>query len=323
MPIEIHTPLLKVSSLRKFFRISNSRIPILDAISFELGLGEILGIGGESGCGKTTLGKTLLHLIEPTSGKIEFQGLDLSQLSPTEMRAQRQHMQMIFQNSADAFNPRFTVKDILAEPFIIHRLHRQVDLNEKISTLLNQVGLDTHYLKRYTHELSGGQKQRLAIARALALRPKLIICDEPFSALDASIQLQTMQLLTKLQKEFKLTYILISHDLSAMRNFTHRLAIMYLGQIVEIGPSPAVYDQPQHPYTQALISAIPITNPKLERLRKPVILKGELPNLLQKPQGCPFQTRCPHATDICRQVKPLLQEITHQHFVACHLRLKV
>jgi len=320
MSNKLESFLLEVTQLKKNFRIHKQNISILDGISFTLAPGETLGIGGESGCGKSTLGKTLLNLTPPSSGSVKFEGVELTQLSPRAMQAQRRHMQMVFQNSTESFNPRFNVKEILSEPFIIHGLSDKANLTKKALHLLKLVGLEKEFLTRYVHELSGGQNQRIAIARALALEPKLIICDEPFSALDASIQLEIMQLLTKLQKELGIAYILISHDLSTLRNFTQRLAIMYLGNLIEIGPSNSVYDHPAHPYTEALVSAVPIPDPHLERLRKPVVLQGELPNLLQMPPGCPFQTRCPYTMDICRKVNPSLQEIHPGQFVACHLK---
>ncbi len=317
---QLSHPLLQVKNLEKTFQLGKKTVSIVNHVSFDLAPGEILGIGGESGCGKSTLGKTILQLLTPSSGSVLLNGVELTELSPARMRIQRRHMQMIFQNPADSFNPRFTVKDILSEPFKIHGSDQAGKEGKSIDLLLEQVGLGSDFLKRYPHELSGGQKQRVAIARALALKPRLIICDEPFSALDASIQLQIMQLLKQFQQQLNLAYILISHDLSAMRHFTQRLAIMYLGEIVEIGPSQQVYEHALHPYTQALISAIPVPDPQVERLRKPIVLKGELPSLLHKTVGCPFQMRCPYATEVCRKVKPSLQEIGPKHFVACHLK---
>lgn len=313
------SPLLEVVKLRKNFKMGRHVVPILRNVSFSLAPGEILGIGGESGCGKSTLGKTLLRLIEPNGGSIRFEGQELLSLSKKELQKQRGQMQMIFQNPAASFNPRFRIKDVLAEPFIIHQ---QSYSTAQLTALLQQVGLESGLLERYPHQLSGGQKQRVAIARALALQPRLIVCDEPFSALDISIQVQIMQLLKSLQEEKGLSYLLISHDLSAMRHFTHRLAIMYLGEIVEIGPTKSVFEQPAHPYTQALLSAIPLPDPSLERQRKPLILKGELPSLTKPISGCPFYSRCPKASLICRDVIPSWKERSGQseHHVACHLK---
>jgi len=319
MQNEHNQPLLQVTGLTKSFKSGRHVIAALNGVSLILSSGEVLGIGGESGCGKSTLGKVILRLIEPSSGSIRFEGKELLNLSQSRLRVERQNMQMIFQNPGGSFNPRFNVKEILSEPFIIHRSIQEPQRSERIKDLLDQVGLERHFLERYVHELSGGQKQRIAIARALALNPRLIICDEPFSALDASIQVQIIRLLEKLQKELGLAYILISHDLSAMRSFTDRMVIMYFGQIVETGPSRKVYDQPLHPYTQALISAIPLPNPQLERLRKPIVLKGEMPSLLKASKGCPFQGRCPKAIQICKEVSPALKEINPGHFTACHL----
>lgn len=313
-------PLLEVVNLNKQFKAGRHTFQVLKDLSFDLARGEILGLGGESGCGKSTLGKAVLRLIEPTSGAIRFNGQDLMRMSSSELQRQRRHMQMIFQNPAASINPRFTVRDILAEPLNIHNLDQGAHRNERLNELLRQVGLDNYFLDRYPHELSGGQKQRIAIARALALNPALIVCDEPFSALDVSVQLQIIHLLQSLQERLGLAYLLISHDLSAMRFFTHRLAIMYMGQLVELGPTESVYANPQHPYTQALISAVPIPDPQLERKRLPILLKGELPNLYEPVKGCPFHTRCSYATEICREVIPERREVGNGHFVSCHYK---
>lgn len=313
------TPLLEVSNLKKQFKLGRHVVEILKGVSFNLNKGEILGLGGESGCGKSTLGKALLRLIEPSGGSVKFNGQELLTLNGAQLQKQRRQMQMIFQNPAASFNPRFNVEEILAEPFIIHDLEKKAARKARLEELLVQVGLSTHFLDRLSHELSGGEKQRIAIARALALNPSLIVCDEPFSALDVSVQLQIIHLLKNLQECLGLSYVLISHDLSAMRYFSHRLAIMYMGQLVELGPSNAVFKTPAHPYTQALISAVPIPNPEMERKRKPIILKGELPSLLEQPKGCPFHTRCLHASSRCKEEAPLLKEITSGHFTACHL----
>lgn len=313
--------LLEVSKLKKQFKLGRHILQVLKDISFSLSKGETLGLGGESGCGKSTLGKAILRLVEPTSGSIKFNGYELLALGKSELQKQRRHMQMIFQNPAASFNPRFNVEEILSEPVIIHDLEKGEKRKSRLHDLLSQVGLGNDFLNRLPHELSGGEKQRIAIARALTLNPKLIVCDEPFSALDVSIQLQIIHLLENLQKELGLAYLLISHDLSAMRYFSHRLAIMYMGQFVELGPSEEVYNKPLHPYTQALISSVPIPDPQLERNRKPIILRGELPSLLDRPQGCPFHTRCPHATAICRTEAPKWKEVAFNHFTACHLHL--
>lgn len=310
--------LLEVVNLNKQFKADRQTFQVVKDLSFHLAKGEILGLGGESGCGKSTLGKAVLRLIEPTSGSIRFDGRDLMGMSKSELQQQRRHMQMIFQNPAASINPKFTVKEILSEPLDIHGLDKGTIRNARLNELLQQVGLNNDFLNRFPHELSGGQKQRIAIARALALNPALIICDEPFSALDVSVQLQIIHLLQQLQKQLGLAYLLISHDLSALRFFTHRLAIMYMGQLMELGPTKSVYTNPQHPYTQALISAVPIPDPQLERKRQPIILKGELPNLFASIKGCPFHTRCPYASEVCREVMPEKREVGNGHLVACH-----
>jgi oligopeptide/dipeptide ABC transporter ATP-binding protein len=315
----MNDPLLKVSRLTKQFKFGRVIVPILKEVSFSLSKGETLGLGGESGCGKSTLGKAILRLIEPTSGSILFNGRELLAMGNTELQRQRRHMQMVFQNPSTSFNPRFTVEEILSEPLIIHNLAKGDDRKARLHDSLSQVGLDTHFLTRVQHELSGGEKQRIAIARALTLHPSLIVCDEPFSALDGSIQLQIMNLLKDLQTKFQMAYLLISHDLSALRYFSHRLAIMYMGQFVELGPTDKVYNYPKHPYTQALISSVPLPDPRLERNRKPVILRGELPSLLVQPKGCPFYSRCQHASAICKKEVPKWTEVASGHFTACHL----
>ncbi|MFI5342922.1 MAG: ABC transporter ATP-binding protein [Chlamydiales bacterium] len=312
-------PLLEVVNLNKQFKVGRQTFQVLKDLSFNLAKGEIIGLGGESGCGKSTLGKAVLRLIEPTSGSIRFNGQDLMHMSKSELQQQRRHMQMIFQNPTASINPKFTVKEILSEPLDIHGMDKGAPRNERLNELLQQVGLDSYFLNRFPHELSGGQKQRIAIARALALAPALIVCDEPFSALDVSVQLQIIHLLQRLQEQLGLAYLLISHDLSALRFFTHRLAIMYMGQLMEMGPTESVYRNPLHPYTQALISAVPIPDPQLERKRQPIILKGELPSLFASIKGCPFHTRCPYASEVCREVTPEKREVGNGHFVACHL----
>ncbi len=311
--------LLKVADLKKQFKLGSRIVQILKNVSFSLSKGEILGLGGESGCGKSTLGKAILRLIEPTGGSIRFNGHELLALRQSELQQQRLHMQMIFQNPAASFNPRFTVEEILSEPMIIHDLEKGSARKSRLHDLLSQVGLDKNFLTRLQHELSGGEKQRIAIARALALSPSLIVCDEPFSALDVSVQVQIMNLLENLQEQLGMAYLLISHDLSALRHFSHRMAIMYMGQFVELGPSEEVYSRPLHPYTQALISSVPLPDPRLERTRKPIILRGELPSLLEQPKGCPFHTRCPQAAAICKEEAPVWKEVSPNHFTACHL----
>lgn len=313
-------PLLQVQNLTQSFKIGKKIVPVLKDVSLTLHAGETLGIGGESGCGKSTLAKAILQLPPPTSGQVYFNGINLSKLSLKQLQAQRCHMQIIFQHPGQSFNPLFTVKQILAEPFVLQNKRNLI--KAQIPYLLELVGLEQQLLDRYPHELSGGQKQRIAIARALALNPKLIICDEPFSALDSSTQLKIMQLFTFLQKELKLSYLLISHDLAALKNFTHRLAILYLGQIVETGPSEQVCRLPAHPYTQALIAAAPIADPKKEREKAPLSLLKEKCSLPNSSSGCPFQARCPYQMEKCQQVKPALKELLLGQFAACHLNEK-
>jgi oligopeptide/dipeptide ABC transporter ATP-binding protein len=312
-------PLLDVQRLSKQFRLGNRIIQAVQDVSFSLLPGEILGLGGESGCGKSTIAKLLIRLLEPTTGSIFFDGKDLKDLISRRNLSWRRKIQMIFQNPGGSLDPRMTVEETLAEPFIIHGIAKGSERSKRMASLLTQVGLSEEYFKRLPHELSGGQKQRVAIARALALDPLLLICDEPFSALDVSVQAQIINLLSRLQREQHLAYLIISHDLSILRYLTQKLAIMYLGQIVECGPSLAVYDNPLHPYTQALVSAVLSLDPFKERQKTFTFLKGEVPSLIHKSEGCPFYSRCPHAQSICQRVKPAWREIKPDHFTACHL----
>lgn len=305
-------PILKVQNLSKEFILGKKTFHAVKDVSFSLLPGKILGLGGESGCGKSTIGKLLMRLIQPSSGSIYFEGTDLAQLDST--LSWRRHIQMIFQHPATSLNPRLTIEDSLKEPFVIHSLLNKIERMNRLKTLLGQVGLSEEYLKRLPSELSGGQKQRVAIARALSLEPRLLICDEPFSSLDVSIQAQIINLLAHLHQTMHLTYIIISHDLSILRYLAHDLAIMYLGEIVEWGPSTEVYNHPIHPYTQALISAVLTTNPQKNSSR--IFLKEETTKPSQN--GCPFAARCPSAQALCRTTKPPLQEIKPSHFVSCH-----
>lgn len=312
-------PLLEVKHLSKQFRLGKQTLYAVQDVSFSLMPGEILGLGGESGCGKSTIGKLLMHLIKPTAGSISFNGQDMHLLTACHSQAWRRQIQMIFQHPAASLNPRLVVEEILAEPFIIHGVAKGRERATKIAFLLSQVGLSTDYLQRLPHELSGGQKQRVAIARALALEPSLLICDEPFSALDVSIQSQIINLLSQLQRERHLSYLLISHDLSILRYLAHQLAIMYAGHLVEWGPSQEVYYHPLHPYSQALVSAVLCADPFKERQRARIVLKGEISSLTRPSQGCPFSARCPQAQKICQTMKPVWREVKPQHFTACHL----
>ena len=312
-------PLLEVRNLSKQFRLRGQILHAVKNISFSISQGEILGLGGESGCGKSTIGKLLMGLLEPTNGSIVFDGKNLHDLTAQRSHAWRRHIQMIFQNPTASLNPRMSIEETLAEPFIIHGLSERIELANDLKDLLAQVGLSADYLKRLPHELSGGQKQRVAIARAIALKPRLLICDEPFSALDVSVQAQIINLLVRLQREQNLSYLIISHDLSILRYLTHRLAIMYLGEMIEWGLTSDVYEHPLHPYTQALISSVLLPDLMRERQRSRVVIKGEIPSLLHPPSGCPFHTRCPHALKICHTVKPVMREVKPGHFSACHL----
>jgi peptide/nickel transport system ATP-binding protein/oligopeptide transport system ATP-binding protein len=313
------TPLLDVRHLTKQFRLNGHILHAVQNISFTLASGEILGIGGESGCGKSTIGKMVMGLLEPTSGSILFEGQDLSVLTRQRSQAWRRHIQMIFQHPAASLDPRMSVKEALEEPLLIHNLAKGKQKLNWMAALLFQVGLSEDFLDRMPYELSGGQKQRIAIARALALEPRVVICDEPFSALDVSVQAQIINLLARLQRERQLAYLIISHDLSILRYLTHRLAIMYMGQMMEWGASSEVYSHPLHPYTQILVSAVLPPEPIQERKRSHLFVKGEVPSLMQPPTGCPFYDRCPYAQKICKTVKPSWKEVKPNQFTACHL----
>lgn len=313
------TPLLEVRHLSKYFRLNKQILHAVQDVSFTLSSGEILGIGGESGCGKSTIGKMIMGLLEPTSGSILFEGQELSNLSHQRSQSWRRDIQMIFQHPAASLDPRMNVKEILKEPLIIHRLAKGKDKDDDLVKLLGQVGLSEDFLGRMPHELSGGQKQRIAIARALALQPRLLICDEPFSALDVSVQAQIINLLASLHREHQLSYLIISHDLSILRYLAHRLAIMYMGQLMELGPSNEVYQEPLHPYTQTLVSAVLLPDPSQKRKPSHVFMKKEVPSRMQPSTGCPFAGRCPFAKPICETIKPEWKEVKPNHFVACHL----
>ena len=285
-------------------------------VSFEIKKGETLGLVGESGCGKSTLGRSLIRLIEPTSGKIFFKNKDITHAPKDELRELRRKMQIIFQDPYASLNPRMTVSAILEEPLIIHNLFNSPkDRADRIKELINLVGLRPENLSRYPHEFSGGQRQRIGIARALAVNPELIICDEPVSALDVSIQAQVINLLMELQQKLGLTYVFIAHDLKVVEHVSHRVAVMYLGKIVEIADSDELYKNPQHPYTKALLSAIPVPDPKPRPER--IILTGDVPSPMNPPSGCHFNPRCPIASDLCKTQVPQLKELSHQHFVSC------
>ncbi len=318
--------LLKVEHLVKYFPIMRGiifqrqigAVHAVDDISFEVYRGETLGLVGESGCGKSTTGRTILQLYRPTAGHVYFEGVDLTTLKGDELRKMRRRMQMIFQDPYASLNPRMTVGEIIGEPLVVHNVCRGKELNQRVEHLLELVGLNPAFANRYPHEFSGGQRQRIGVARALALQPELIVCDEPISALDVSIQAQVVNLLEDLQNQFKLTYLFIAHDLSMVRHISNRIAVMYLGTIVELANQVELFDNPLHPYTQALLSAVPIPDPILEEKRQRIILEGDVPSPVNPPSGCRFRTRCRFAKDVCAEVKPEWREYTPGHFVACH-----
>lgn len=315
-------PLLKVENLKKYYPVKSGflnkakkYVRAVDDVSFDVFPGETIGVVGESGCGKSTLAKTLLRLIDSTSGHIFYDNTDLNTLSNLQMREVRKNLQFIFQDPYSSLNPRKTVEKIIEEPLVNLTDYSSKERKEIIRKTIKEVGLDTHHLNRYPHEFSGGQRQRIGIARALAVRPKFIICDEPVSALDVSIQAQILNLLKKLQKEYQLTYLFISHDLGVVRHFCNRIIVMYLGKIVEVGDKESLFKNPTHPYTKSILSAVPSIYHKRDR----IILKGEVPSPINPPSGCPFHTRCPEATSACSQTEQRLERIGENHFVACHV----
>jgi len=309
--------LVRVRGLVKHFPIESSDdvLRAVDGVSFEIFKGETLGLVGETGCGKSTAGRCLLRLIEPTAGEIGFEGRDVTAMSKRQLRTLRREMQIIFQDPHASLNPRMKIGDIIAEPLVIHKIGTRPERRERVAELLRRVRLDPDYASRYPHEFSGGQLQRIGVARALALNPKLIVADEPVSALDVSVQAQVVNLLQDLQKEFGLTYLFISHGLAVVEHISTRVAVMYLGRIVEIASAPQLYKNPLHPYTQALLSAIPVPDPKARRDR--IILKGDVPTARNPPSGCRFRTRCPIAIDECARIDPELREVSAGHSVAC------
>lgn len=320
------TPLLEVKNLKKFFPIKGgvfgktiARVHAVDDVSFSMKNGETLGLVGESGCGKSTLGRTILRLYEPTSGSIGFDGQDLLSLSASELRTKRRDLQIIFQDPFSSLNPRMTVGSILAEPFIIHRLGSKKEIEGKVKDLLEVVGMPADAHDRYPHEFSGGQRQRIGIARALALNPKLIVADEPVSALDVSIQSQILNLMVDLRKKFNLSYLFIAHDLAVIEHISDKVAVMYLGKIVEYADGADLYAKPSHPYTQALISAIPV--PDVDKVKVKQILTGDVPSPINPPSGCYFHPRCPIADERCKREEPLARNLgtaAKPHIVACH-----
>jgi oligopeptide transport system ATP-binding protein len=316
-------PLLQVKNLKKYFPIKGGilsktvgHVQAVDDISFDLYPGETVGLVGESGCGKSTAARTILRLIEPTGGEVFFEGQDILKLGKKPMRALRRQMQIIFQDPYASLNPRMTVASIVGEPLEIHKIAKGRAKEERVANILEKVGLRPEHMRRYPHEFSGGQRQRIGIARALALNPKLIIGDEPVSALDVSIQAQVINLLEDLQHEFNLTYLIIAHDLSVVEHISDRVAVMYLGKIVELATDRELYENPSHPYTEALLSAVPRPDPSIKKQR--IILPGDVPSPINPPSGCRFHTRCLYAKADCKTVEPPLQDIGDGHYVACH-----
>lgn len=314
--------LIEVKGLKKYFDISvgafkTKPLKAVDDVSFNIKKGETLGLVGESGCGKTTVGRTLLHLYKPTAGKIIFDGKELK--TKADLNEYRKKATMVFQDPYSSLNPRMTVSDIIGEPLDIHKLYKdKKEREEKILELMGHVGLNSEHASRYAHEFSGGQRQRIGIARSLAVNPDFIVCDEPVSALDVSIQAQVINMFGELQEKMGLTYLFIAHDLLVVRHISDRIAVMYLGRMVELADAGEIYDHPLHPYSKSLLSAVPVPDPKIARANQRILLSGDIPSPLNAPSGCPFRTRCPYAKDICAESMPEFREVSTGHFVACH-----
>ncbi len=320
-------PLLKIRDLKMHFPVYKGvfvrreveRVKAVDGLTFDILQGETLGLVGESGCGKSTTGRAIIQLYRPTSGEVHFDGTNLCDLEEGELHPLRRDLQMIFQDPYASLNPRMTVGDIIGEPLKVHRLAKGRAFKERVQELMEIVGLDPRFIRRYPHEFSGGQRQRIGIARALACKPRFIVCDEPISALDVSIQAQIMNLMEELQDEFDLTFLFIAHDLAAVRHISDRIAVMYLGRLAELADGEEIYKNPLHPYTEALMSAVPIPDPEIEKNRTQIVLKGDVPSPLDPPSGCVFHTRCPYAWDRCKKEVPKFKEAEDGHHVACHL----
>jgi len=313
--LKVHFPIHSGGFLRGIYK----PLKAVDGVSFELFPGETLGIVGESGCGKSTLGRAVLQLIEATAGQVIWLGQDITGLGAKAMRPYRKTMQIVFQDPLASLNPRMTIGDIIAEPLRTHKPElSSAEVKQSVQAMLDQVGLLPQMINRYPHEFSGGQCQRIGIARAMILQPRMIICDEPVSALDVSIQAQIVNLLQQLQREFGLALLFISHDLSVVRHISQRIMVLYLGRVMEIADRDSLYEQPRHPYTQALISAVPLPDPELERRKERKVLQGDLPSPLNPPSGCVFRTRCPWARALCAQANPVLEAVSQEHQIACH-----
>jgi len=312
-------PLLQIRGLKKHFKVGGRTLKAVDGLNLDIYKGETVGLVGESGCGKSTAGRSILRLYEPTSGEIIFDGKNILKFSESEMKKMRLQIQMIFQDPYASLNPRMNILDIVGEPLDIHGIATGKERKKRVVELLNLVGLYSEHTERFPHEFSGGQRQRIGIARALAVQPRFIVCDEPISALDVSIQAQVINLLKDLQKKIGLTYLLIAHDLSMVKYVSDRILVMYLGKMVELADSDSLYKEHFHPYTEALLSAIPIPDPDVERKRKRIVLEGDVPSPINPPSGCVFRTRCPKAMDICSKIEPEWKEVKPGHFTACHL----
>lgn len=315
-------PLIEVKNLKEYFNINtgvfrSKPLKAVDDVSFTINKGETLGLVGESGCGKTTVGRTILHLYKPTSGDIIYEGKNIK--SRSDIKEFRKKATMVFQDPYSSLNPRMTVSDIIGEPLDVHKLCKnKKERMERILELMNYVGLNSEHAARYAHEFSGGQRQRIGIARSLAVNPDFIVCDEPVSALDVSIQAQVINMFDELQEKLGLTYLFIAHDLLVVRHISDRIAVMYLGKMVELAPAADIYERPLHPYSKSLLSAVPVPDPKIARANKRIVLSGDIPSPLNAPSGCPFRTRCKYATEKCAESMPEFKEVSKGHFVACH-----
>jgi len=325
MPVATGTTLVDVKGLKVHFPIKGgllsrtvAQVKAVDGVDLFIRRGETLGLVGESGCGKSTTGRAVLQLIKPTAGSVKFEGVELTKLSPGQVRKKREQMQMVFQDPYGSLDPRFTVGQIIAEPLENFNRGNPKEISDQVANLLEVVGLNPYYVNRFSHEFSGGQRQRIGIARALALHPSFVVADEPVSALDVSIQAQVLNLMQELQGKFGLTYLFVAHNLSVVKHISDRVAVMYLGRVVELSSSEALYELPLHPYTQALLSAIPVPDPEIEARRKRIILEGDVPSPVNPPSGCNFHPRCWKAQAICREVIPVLEAKQPDHYAACH-----